>query len=194
MAPPPHNTWHLLDVDPWTADPGATETELRPGVTIPSRFTRRFRQKDTGTVVTLSVLVEGGEPTVRRLEVAADEDNGRGVDRDRLRGIPVSELLRQALAVSAFVEDKERGQVMNNQTARRVAGRLRPPGREVPRDELEDVARVYLEHDGSTPTQAVAGVFHLSTSGAAKRVRKARQAGLIPPTTKGRASNRKGER
>jgi hypothetical protein len=61
---------------------------------------------------------------------------------------------------------------------------------------LAEVARVYRQawQDGQPPTRAVAGHFTISQSAAAKRVTRARQAGYLPLTTRGkpRARRQKG--
>lgn len=55
---------------------------------------------------------------------------------------------------------------------------------------LEQVADVYRRAWGNNenPTQAVADHFVISPSAAAKRVARARAAGLLPPTSRGRAT------
>ena len=54
---------------------------------------------------------------------------------------------------------------------------------------LAEVARVYkAAWVGENPTAAVARELHLSESAAAKRVARAREKGLLPPTTRGRAA------
>ncbi len=54
---------------------------------------------------------------------------------------------------------------------------------------LEQVAAVYRAawREGRPPTQAVARHFQLSSSAAAKRVARARAAGLLPATSQGRS-------
>jgi hypothetical protein len=62
-------------------------------------------------------------------------------------------------------------------------------GRPLPTQEaLAEVARVYQAawRDGKNPTVAVADRFTLSRSAAAKRVARARAAGLLPKTNQGR--------
>ncbi len=75
---------------------------------------------------------------------------------------------------------------------RRITG---PDGAPLPTDEaLEEVARVYRAawHERVNPTAAVAEAFTLSRSAAAKRVARARAAGLLPPTTQGQARGTEG--
>lgn len=57
-------------------------------------------------------------------------------------------------------------------------------------DALAEVARIYREawRAGLNPTKAVADALKLSRSAAAKRVRRARDAHLLPDTTRGRAT------
>lgn len=60
----------------------------------------------------------------------------------------------------------------------------------LPANELARVAAIYRDAlaRNDNPTQAVAKSFHLSQSGAAKRVRRARDKGLLPETTPGVAA------
>jgi hypothetical protein len=57
-------------------------------------------------------------------------------------------------------------------------------------DELTKTARLYVEalRAGVPTGDAVAAGLHLTPSGAAKRIRKARDAGLLPPTPRSRAA------
>lgn len=67
-------------------------------------------------------------------------------------------------------------------------------------DHYQKVAQVYRDAwlQGKPPTKAVQSRFRVSYSYAAKKVQKARELGLLPPTTRGRASaairQRKGRR
>jgi len=63
-------------------------------------------------------------------------------------------------------------------------------------DSLAEIARAYRAawQSGAAPTVAVAERFSLSRSAAAKRVARARSAGLLPPTTRGRARGGRGAR
>ena len=155
---------------------------------LPTLSRARFRSPDRSMEVAIEVHAPDGRPFVRSLTVTAADD--RGVDRDRVRRVPVGELMRRCVAVATWVRHPERGWELSNEAASAAERKLSPTGRPIADAELSEVARVYTEHQGSTPTQAVAAHFHLSPSGAAKRVAKARRAGLLPPTVKGRATNR----
>jgi hypothetical protein len=56
----------------------------------------------------------------------------------------------------------------------------------VTRTELEDVARVYREHFDGSPTQAVQHLLGYSERTAGRRIRQARDAGLLPDTSSGK--------
>lgn len=82
--------------------------------------------------------------------------------------------------------------------ALRQSGMLTQPGNEesavrwlIPKDEsarLRDVAAIYKAavEAGQSTTLAVSNHFGLSPSAAAKRVQRAREAGLLPPAKRGR--------
>ena len=163
---------------------------------IPKTARARFRNEQTGTTVEVVVDSTDGRPKVRSLSIEAGDQDHAGIDRDRLRAIPVGDLMRRCVAFGTWMRGvgDDEGWSLSNQTARDAARRVAPTGRPLADGDLAEVARVYMTHDGPSPTEAVATRFHLTPSGAAKRVSKARKAGLIPPTTPGKASNRKGER
>lgn len=161
--------------------------ELPSGVRLPKRVTATFDDEESGMTATLAAEVRHHEVTVRKFELEAVEDDDRGLDRDRLRAVPLSDLTRQAIAGYAYRPDPERGGMLGS-AADEATAEL---GRDRPTDDLAEVARVYLQHQGSTPTQAVAYAFNLSNSGAAKRVMKARAAGYLPPTKPGVPTNRR---
>lgn len=58
--------------------------------------------------------------------------------------------------------------------------------RSVSRWELEEVARVYTENVDQQPTRAVELFLGKSARTAARRIKQAEDAGLLPPTTKGK--------
>lgn len=84
---------------------------------------------------------------------------------------------RQAVKAAKFAKGRGRKLVGAD-------GRVLPPA-----DALAEVADIYRQAyaAGLSPTRAVAEALSLSPSAAAKRVGRARAAGLLPPTTRGRA-------
>ena len=62
----------------------------------------------------------------------------------------------------------------------------RSAGSAVTQEELEMVARVYREHFDNNPTQKVETLLNYTTRTAARRVRQARDAGLLPDTSQGK--------
>jgi hypothetical protein len=67
-------------------------------------------------------------------------------------------------------------------------GRGAKPGRRpLTTEDLQEVAAIY-RRGGTSPTKAVADQLHISRSAAAKRVVRAREAGLLAGTLQGRAS------
>ncbi len=112
-----------------------------------------------------------------------------------LRGVPlhtiVTDIRRQEAAGS-----RELGQWMSDQpefadAAAQDGIRRAMAAWDLPRgapEMLNETARVYSAawRRGEAPTKAVAARFVISESAAAKRVSRARAAGLLPPTTRGR--------
>ncbi|HEX3787281.1 MAG TPA: hypothetical protein VHW44_05425 [Pseudonocardiaceae bacterium] len=64
-----------------------------------------------------------------------------------------------------------------------VAG---PGSRPEHRAKLEEVARIYRQHLAGNPTEAVREWFGFSERTAARRIQQARDAGLLPRTTRGK--------
>lgn len=111
---------------------------------------------------------------------------------------PVTSTIWRAFNAAGFIEQRRRVMAEGTGTMRKHE-KFRAPRRRgltgadgnplPPMDALEAVARVYTDasNAGRNPTKAVAEAFTLSDSAAAKRVSRARAAGLLPPTTAGRA-------
>lgn len=127
---------------------------------------------------------------------------GPGQDRDPA---PITAELWRSVPVRAVIEAERRSlakelRASSDPRLRKIAeswARPRPRVGVLRRGDHERVATVYRDalRRGDNPTQAVARAFHLSTSAAAKRVARAREHGLLPPTTRGKAAgHRKGER
>lgn len=93
-------------------------------------------------------------------------------------------------ALSPGLDDRERERLRTAFTASHRSKLVDADGKPVPtRDALAEVARIYgaAWRRGDSPTKAVAEAFKISKSAAAKRVARARAAGLLPPTEQGRA-------
>lgn len=162
--------------------------QLGPDVLVPDRFEGTFLNERTGMRVELAIRVTGdGMPVVHHLHAECDDD--RGIDRDRLRAVPIAELVRRACAeTSMAVVD---GRWTAGDKAVPIAESQVPrTRRSLTTEYLRQVADVYQEHDGPAPVQAVAAHFHLAPSTAAKHVMRARQEGLLPDTSPGVATNR----
>ena len=71
-------------------------------------------------------------------------------------------------------------------THMKKAWRARPERGPLTREAVADVYKFALSR-GEPPTKAVESTFRISASAAAKQVSRARAAGLLPPTTRGRA-------
>lgn len=165
-----------------------THLEVAPSVWMLRSFGATFHDPHDRVQVDLHVAVEDGEPAVQQLTVTTSPNRRRGIDRELMQQVPVSELLRQACAAASYVDDGRRQVVtLRGGEQEQKAARRR---RELSYEHLQRVADIYLAHQAQAPTQAVATKLHLARSTAAKHVMRAREAGLLPPTRKGRATNR----
>ncbi len=115
-----------------------------------------------------------------------------------LRTVPLSTVIEtalkqktamlEAIAASARLPDKVKDR------ARKRLKQIHKPRkggrRALPLEHWEDVASAYTTAhlERKSPTKAVAEGFNISYSAAAKKVAKCRQLGLLPPTTRGKAS------
>jgi hypothetical protein len=134
-----------------------------------------------------AVEVKDVRPEVIGIHIAAKPD-GRGITTADLRSFALDELTTDVFTVVGV--PKLRATAMPADDYRYIGRTMREArtasrGR-VTRAELEDVARVYREHVGSTPTRAVQLAGSYSERTAARRVQQARAAGLLPRTTPGK--------
>lgn len=93
----------------------------------------------------------------------------------------------QEMAEDPAMADNEQDRMELRRSAAKARARV-AGATALPNSVYEEVARVYREawRAGDNPTQAVAAHFTLTASAAAKRVMRARQAGLLPATRKGK--------
>lgn len=136
----------------------------------------------------------GGRAECVNIAIESVDDMPRPITTSLLRSVPFASLieadaLEQAGAGPPAMQAAE-GRLFTR--GRKVVG---PGGSPLPPAEvLAEVAAIYREAWGGqgparrNPTQAVAEKLAISRSAAAKRVRRARDAGLLPETTRGRAS------
>ncbi|MEV8372471.1 hypothetical protein AB0P21_07015 [Kribbella sp. NPDC056861] len=148
--------------------------------------------------ITTHFEIREGRPELVELIVRA-KPKGRGLRASDM------DLLLEALVSAAFAkvallprtdeegavrgmtpprDDRERWQ------AKGAAGSARPrrqrQSRPIPQAELEEVARIYKDNLAGKPTETVATFLGYSMRTAARRVKQAEEAGLLPPTEPGK--------
>jgi hypothetical protein len=104
-----------------------------------------------------------------------------GVDRAAIQRLPLGRLLRTAIGPHVQIEQEYGTEASRFTRTYRAADNADP---------LWRVALVYsIAHAfGEPPTTAVADDLGITRGAAAQRVRRAREADYLPPTTQGRAS------
>jgi hypothetical protein len=140
-----------------------------------------------GNPYLLTHRVNDVRPEVIGIHIAA-KPNGRGITTADLRSFALDELTTDVFTVvgTPHVPPFRTPADDYRHIGRTVReARSKSRGR-VTRAELEEVARVYREFVGSTPTRAVQLAGNYSERTAARRVQQARAAGLLPQTTPGK--------
>lgn len=167
-----------------------------PGFVLPDRFSAKIDGDWLPCRVELELAASdrGVHCVALRLE---SRDAGEPVTASGLRGVPLGECIRLATAAmlrpAEHKPDELRIQLGPHDLAETTDLASRRPQRRIPRDWLQEAADIYLsapEH----PTQAVERQHSqapITYSTARRWVAEARQLGLIPKTTPGRASTRK---
>jgi hypothetical protein len=158
--------------------PSATAWVMQPVGNSP-KVRAEFEMRD-GSAVCLSITVEAtpkGRPVT-----TSDLESLPGLDR---KGIDAF----KALGTRVFDDDDWKAGVNSH----RLEAIRRPSGLEVgralrgrPDDELSRVAAVYRENIKGSPAQAVELAFGWTRRTADRRIRAARDRGLLPPTTRGK--------
>ncbi len=118
------------------------------------------------------------------------------VDSTVWRSIPIARVIQQARERAQEDVEAWFDRALSNPSlpqwmrddaeAMRAAWRARPERGPLTREAVAQVYRDALSH-GEPPTKAVEREFRLSASAAAKQVARARAAGLLPSTTRGKA-------
>jgi hypothetical protein len=133
--------------------------------------------------VTMRFEVRDGRPECVGVTVEA-KPNGRGI-----RSADMALFNIDSLTVAVFEQLGTIG-VRDEAYARRISHDLREArasrrGTVTP-EELEEVAKIYREHLAASPTRAVALLGGYSERTAARRIKQAEEAGLLPRTTPGK--------
>jgi hypothetical protein len=138
-------------------------------------------------------------PVAGRAEPVAvmiEASPGEVVTGETLKGIRFAELADRMRQAAAFAHASVASDPQRDLTAEQRSEYLSTAelllahkGRTLTNDDLGEVARVYRQAHriGANPRVAVREQFHLSDSGAAKRIRAARDAGLLGPARPGKA-------
>lgn len=161
--------------------PVQIQVEVRGGVAEPD--------------LSLKIQVRQGVPVYTEVVLRARPD-GPEIRAKDLTYIYLNDWLEQIVAACTFTQGEsghwmvqtiggERGK------AERVAAvanlrRVRTGRSRTPRERLLKIAETYREHVNDRPTEAVSRAFGVSHATAARYVRQARDAGLLPPTTPGK--------
>lgn len=168
---------------------------------------RRFPNRRTGPYVARLQLGKVGD-RLELVELTLTSIDQNRIISSRLPGLRLSEFVAEALQDLALDVDpgellnaSDRDQAFHDKRAKAwaeykllVVGSA--TGRRYPAGHLARVADIYTEalRRHEHPTQAVAKVLQISPEAAAKQVARARQARLLPQTTKGKARGRRATR
>jgi hypothetical protein len=156
-------------------------------VPVPPEAVMTFEGADGTPDVTMRFRVRDGRPECADISVRA-KDDGRGIRSADLAMFHVDTLaigvFEQLAVESAMLSGSDDVDVVS---VRRdiTEARLRTRG-VVNHAELERVAEVYREHGGHKPAETVAKMLGYSKRTAARRIKQAEEAGLLPPTTPGK--------
>lgn len=183
-----------------------------PEYALPSLFYVDAQLDDPPCIVRMNVVVDSvtSTPVIAAITIERVEDSwpfGPGVTTARLRAVGLDALLQRALVLvrepvvpvvpepdghtGAFQLKRELDAGRSNvahvsRGARATPGR----GKRTPDEYLQRVADIYMAAvaDGSAPTKAVQASLIVGYSTAGRLVGLARKKGLLPPTTKGKAT------
>lgn len=166
---------------------------------FPSAETVRLGDRDVPSVVWAEIGDPvSGDPMVRiRLEVISDRPQcrevhfvsttGREIRQGDLDAFRIAEWIERVFVLSAWPTYTSLDEFRAEEPALRAAVTTARKSRQIDRAFLEQVAVTYRRHvDDGAPTKQVAMTFGISHSTAAEYVRRARAAGLLPPTTPGK--------
>lgn len=146
--------------------------------------------------LTLRLEVVDGVPQCREVVVSSVE-GGREVKPADLKAVHVTEVLEEVFAALSgrltktesgrTVILEEWGQRAQNEAVKQiVASRKGRHARRITPELLAQVAQIYRDNIKGNPTEVVATNFGVSKRMASDYVSRARAAGLLPPTTRGK--------
>jgi hypothetical protein len=182
----------------------ATSEQLEPvgQLRMPARFTLHLRDDDEGGPnLDLTWQVRNGAPECTDVNITAAE-KGHEIRVTGLRGIRVEDCLERTVRwmMSTRTDGSDEPQLPEKThwfdfaTGREAVRQTRAAraGRRVKITDnfLREVAEVYRANVADRPTQSVAEYFDRGHSAAALYVKRARAAGFLGPTTKGKAGER----
>lgn len=175
----------------------AGEVERVGDVVFPKRVTYTLHGGDEPEITT-HFEVRNGRPELVELTVRA-KPKGRGLRASDMQ-LLLDSLVSAAFAKVALIprvdgdgeplgmtpprDDRETWQAKGAVNAARP--RAQRERRPIPLSVLEEVARIYRENAEGKPTDSVATILGLSPRTAARRVKQAEEAGLLPATVKGK--------
>jgi hypothetical protein len=145
--------------------------------------------------LTLRLEVVDKVPQCRQVTITSSE-GGREVRPADLKAVHVTEILEEVFAMLAgrVVDEggrtvivEEWGERAQSEAVQQIAAaRKGRHARSVTPGFLQEVAEVYRSNIKGNPTQAVQTAFSVSKRMASEYVKRAREAGLLPPTTPGK--------
>jgi hypothetical protein len=171
--------------------------ELVPvgAVYLPPSFTAHYEDDDAGAPdVALTFEIRDGVPECRDVRITATKD-GHEVRHSGIVGVRIEDALDESIrnliiggptATGPGDKSPERPRIVRS--AIRQSQTARTSRRVVITDALlREVVEIYGANIQHEPTQAVADHFGKKHRTAALYVQRAREAGLLPPTTRGKA-------
>ncbi len=157
---------------------------LKNGVAVPKRVTMSMSGRLGDPDASLLFEVRDGQPVCIEFIVKAKPD-GRGLRGADLERVNLNALTERAFSDFAYFSGGGPiGGSDESETRRLRKGietAIYAPGRGPTPAELKEVARIYREHPHA-PTAAVEKLMRYSRRTACRRVRAARDAGLLTPT------------
>jgi hypothetical protein len=168
----------------WVHQPGREHVKVG-SVYVPPIFTAHYADDDAGAPdVALTFEVRSGVPECRDVRVTATED-GHEVRHSGIVGVRIEDALDEAIKNLMLGNRHKPGVV---RTTMRESQAARASRRTVVTDSLlREVAEIYGASIGHKPTMAVRDHFEVKHRTAALYVQRAREAGLLPQTTPGKA-------